>query len=301
VNTEIKNSKNIIQSIRAPFLILTPACVFLGLSIAIANQVDIDMGILGLALLGGLLAHTSVNALNEYFDFKSGLDLFTRKTPFSGGSGALPATPGMLNAVLLVGITSLVATLMIGVFFIWQYGAGIAPPGLTGMVLIIFYTGWINKFPYLCLVAPGIGFGVLMVVGTQYVLTGHYLPLSWMVAVIPFLLVNNLLLLNQYPDIEADSQVGRNHFPIAYGIGRSNLVYGLSVIATVVAIITYILLGYLPMLSLIALFPLPLALYSLSGAIKYGANIGSYPQYLALNVVVAVLTPLLLGVSLIYG
>ena len=44
-----------------------------------------------LALAGGLLAHISVNALNEYLDFTSGLDLTTLRTPFSGGSGTLPA------------------------------------------------------------------------------------------------------------------------------------------------------------------------------------------------------------------
>jgi 1,4-dihydroxy-2-naphthoate octaprenyltransferase len=295
------DSKVIIQSTRAPFLILTPACIILGLGTAVAYQPDINLNFLGLALLGGLLAHISVNTLNEYFDFRTGLDLLTIKTPFSGGSGALPAKPLMLNAVLAVGIASLIATLMIGLFFIWQYGMGIFPLGLIGVLLIIFYTGWINKYPYFCLVAPGIGFGVLMVVGTQYVLVGQYLPLSSMVAVVPFLLVNNLLLLNQYPDIEADSQVGRNHLPIAYGIKRSNIVYGLSALAATVAIVAYILVGFLPTLSLISILPLPLAVYALSGAVKYGENIGSYPQYLAANVAVSVLTPLLLGISLIYG
>lgn len=295
------DSKVIIQSTRAPFLILTPACIILGLGTAVANQPNINLNFLGLALLGGLLAHISVNTLNEYFDFRTGLDLLTIKTPFSGGSGALPAKPLMLNAVLAVGIASLIATLMIGLFFIWQYGMGIFPLGLIGVLLIIFYTGWINKYPYFCLVAPGIGFGILMVVGTQYVLVGQYLPLSSMVAVVPFFLVNNLLLLNQYPDIEADSQVGRNHLPIAYGIKHSNVVYGLSALAATVAIVAYILVGFLPTISLISILPLPLAVYALSGAVKYGGNIGSYPRYLAANVAVSVLTPLLLGISLIYG
>ncbi len=51
-----------------------------------------------LALLGAFLAHISVNTLNEYFDFKSGLDLETIKTPFSGGSGAdFAAAHGVLS------------------------------------------------------------------------------------------------------------------------------------------------------------------------------------------------------------
>lgn len=283
---------------RLPFLILTVSCVFLGASSVVANQSAVSLPLLLLALLGALLAHVSVNTLNEYFDFKSGLDFETIKTQFSGGSGALPQNPEMLGTVLNVGIASSIFLLMIGVFFVWQYGVGIIPIGITGLVLIATYTGWINKHPFICLIAPGTGFGFLMVVGTQFVLLGEYITLSWQVAVIPFFLVNNLLLLNQYPDIQADANVGRNHLPIAYGVNRSSMIYGLFILATTVTIVAYIMAGYLPVLSLIALTPAPLALFSLYGAIKYGGAIGKHPQYLAANVTVTILTILLLGVSL---
>jgi len=295
------DSKVIIRSTRVPFLVITPASVFLGASTVVVNELSINLYFLGLALIGALFAHVSVNALNEYFDFKSGLDLMTKRTPFSGGSGALPGKPEMLNTVFAVALVSLMITLVIGIFFVWQYGVGIVPLGLIGIALIVFYSGWINKYPYLCLIAPGVGFGFLMVVGTQYVLVGQYMTLSSMAALVPFFMVNNLLLLNQYPDIQADSKVGRNHFPIAFGLKRSNMIYGLFILATIAAIIGHIWSGYFPVLSLIAILPVPLALYSLSGAIKHGENIGAYPQYLAANVATVILMPLLLGVSLIYG
>lgn len=293
--------KAAIQSMRAPFLILTPACVFLGSSTVIASDSDINLSLLALALLGALLAHISVNTLNEYYDFKSGLDLITKKTPFNGGSGALPQNPEMAGTVLTIGALSLIATLMIGSFFIWKYGTAIIPLGITGVVIILTYTAWINRHPLLCLIAPGTGFGFLMVVGTQFVMQGEYAALSWLIAVVPFFLVNNLLLLNQYPDIEADTSIGRRNFPIVYGINQSNMVYGFFALATAVAIITYVLFGQLPRLSLIALLPIPLAFFSLSGAIKHGATIADYPQYQAANVVVAILTPALLGISISLG
>jgi len=169
------------------------------------------------------------------------------------------------------------------------------PVGVAGLLLIVTYTGWINRHPILCLIAPGIGFGFLMVVGTQFVLQGEYTSLPRLVAVIPFFLVNNLLLLNQFPDIQAHAPVGRNHFPIAYGVNHSNVVYGFFALATI-----YVSTGYLPALSLIALLPMPLAFFSLYGAIKYGATIGNSPQYLGANVAVTILTPLLLlGISII--
>ncbi len=140
-----------------------------------------------------------------------------------------------------------------------------------------------------------------MVAGTQFVLQGEYISLSWLAAVIPFFLVNNLLLLNQYPDIQADANAGRNHFPIAYGVNQSTMVYGLFSLATVITIVVYVISGYLPVLSLIALIPMPLALFSLYGAKKHGAAIGKYPQYLAANVALTILTTLLLGISLVAG
>jgi len=72
---------------RAPFLLLTLACMALGVACCwwLARLAG---GILAwpdalLAVLGALAAHVSVNALNEYVDFKSGLDALTQRTPFS--------------------------------------------------------------------------------------------------------------------------------------------------------------------------------------------------------------------------
>ena len=291
----------VIQSMRGPFLILTPVCVFSGVSTVVANQTSIDLHLLVLALLGAVLAHISVNTFNEYLDFRSGLDLTTTKTQFRGGIGALPQNPEMASAVFTVGAVSLVATSLIGMFFVWKYGLEILPIGVAGLVLIVTYTGWIAKHPFPCLIAPGIGFGFLMVVGTQFVLEGEYSTLSWLVAVVPFFLVNNLLLLNQYPDIQADADVGRNNFPIAYGTTISNMVYAFFTLATIAVITTCVFMDYFPALSLIALLPMPLAFFSLGGAIMYGETIGDCPQYLGANVAVSILTPLLLGVSIMIG
>ena len=284
---------------RGPFLVLAPICVFLGMSTVIASQGSVSMFALALAVIGAFLAHISVNMLNEYFDFKSGLDLETIRTPFSGGSGALPQNPEMVGAVFIGGLAASIGLFMIGSYFVWQQGAGIVPVGLAGLLLIATYTSWINKHPFLCLVAPGLGFGFLMVAGTQFVLQGYYAQQALLVASVPFFLVNNLLLLNQFPDIDADRKAGRYHFPIAFGVKRSSQIYGLFVLMTVAVIVVAVVRGYLPMLSLIALIPIPLALFSLNGAFKYGADIGRHPQYLAANVVVTLLTTLLLGVSLI--
>ncbi|HPI96916.1 MAG TPA: UbiA family prenyltransferase, partial [Gammaproteobacteria bacterium] len=168
-----------------------------------------------------------------------------------------------------------------------------------GVILIVTYTSWINKSPLICLIAPGLGFGILFVVGTVYVLNGEFAQLSWYLALVPFFLVNNLLLLNQYPDIKADQKVGRNHIPIAYGVKTASIIYTVFSILTFGLIIVLVTLGVIPKLSLIALLPLPLAISAINGAFRYGENIGQYPQFLTMNVITTLSVPLLLGISLL--
>ncbi len=293
--------KTIFNTFRPNFLILTPICVFLGLSISLTTEPQINWFNFSLIILGATLAHISVNTLNEYCDFKSGLDLQTIKTPFSGGSGALPENPSAANAVLMISLISIILTIFIGIYFIFEIGLQLLPIGLAGIVLIVTYTQWINRFPILCLVSPGLGFGFLMVVGTYLILTGSFSGLSWLVPLVPFFLINNLLLLNQYPDIQADKTVGRNTFPIAFGVKNSNRVYFLFSMITCSLITLAILNENIPMLSFIAILPALLSLFSFSGALKYKSDIAKYPKYLKANVAASLLTPLLLGIAIING
>ena len=272
------NIQILLRAMRLPFLVLSPVCICLGASTVISAQGSVDLKLLALALLGGLLAHISVNMLNEYYDFKSGLDFKTQKTNFSGGSGALPQHPQMARAVLATGIGALLATFAIGIYFVWHGSLEIIPVGIIGLLLIVTYTQWLNKSPLACLIAPGIGFGLLMVPGTQLVLSHEVTTTALLAAVVVFFLTNNLLLLNQYPDIDADASVGRNHFPIAYGVNASNAVYAIFSIATVCVLVFGLMSKYFPTISLVALVPMPLAFYALTGSIKHVKALGHYPQ-----------------------
>lgn len=291
----------VILTTRPSFLVLTPVCVLLGLSLAIAAGSPINYLMLALTLLGAISAHISVNTLNEYSDFSSGLDLRTEKTPFSGGSGALPDNPHMANAVLMTGLIALLGTIAIGIYLLFETGLQLLPVGIVGVALVASYTGWINRSPFLCLIAPGLGFGLLMVVGTYIVLTGEQKSLVWLVSLVPFCLINNLLLLNQYPDMGADATVGRRTFPIVFGLNQCNVIYAIFTVVAYSLIVLLVVKGLLPTMSMIALVPMMLSLVALIGAIKYSANIGHFPAYMASNVAAAILTPLLLAISIFYG
>lgn len=293
--------KTAIKSSRPSFLILSPICLFLGISTSFATQQQISLFMSALVFVGAISAHISVNMLNEYLDFKSGLDFKTEKTAFSGGSASLLINPGMANSILTISLTFLVLTIIIGIYLIREAGIEILPIGIAGVVLIVTYTQWLNKSPFLCLLAPGFGFGVLMVVGTHMILTGESSHLPWAVSMVPFFLVNNLLLLNQYPDMKADTSIGRKTFPIAFGLYTSNLVYIMFFMTTYVLIFILISVEYIPVHSIISVFPIVFSLFALRGAKKHASRIGESPQYLAANVAATALTPLLLGISIIIG
>jgi 1,4-dihydroxy-2-naphthoate octaprenyltransferase len=293
--------QTLLQATRPAFLILSPICVFLGTSTAIAAHNTVDTTVLILIITAAMCAHISVNTLNEYADFKSGLDLVTVKTPFSGGSGALPREPAMAKAVLYAGLVTLFTTSAIGIYFVNHHSMLLLPIGIIGLMIILTYTKWINRWPLLCLIAPGLGFGILMVVGTHLVLTDRYSLTPWLAALVPFFLVNNLLLLNQYPDTQADKSIGRNHIVIAFGTRISSYVYGLFFIAAYSTILLGVYYGFFPALSLIALLPIALSAYAIKGAFIHAENIGTHTQYLGANVGAALLTPLLLGISIAFG
>jgi 1,4-dihydroxy-2-naphthoate octaprenyltransferase len=291
--------KVLLQTFRPTFLILSFVCVFLGFSTAFSTQEPLKLLTVFLILIGAISAHISVNTLNEYADYKSGLDFITTKTAFSGGSGALQRQPKMAVAVLISGLIALALTIGIGAFFILQYGTHILPIGVAGVLLIISYSPWLNRSPFLCLIAPGLGFGILMVIGTHTLLSSSLEPLPWLISLIPFCLNNNLLLLNQYPDINADKSVGRRTFPIVYGTHKSSLTYAFFMLVAYSLIAVMIIKGILPKLSSVALAPLILSSYAFMGACKHGSKIGQHPKHLAANVAAAISTPLLLGISIV--
>jgi 1,4-dihydroxy-2-naphthoate octaprenyltransferase len=290
-----------LKTIRPSFLVLTPVCVLLGLSTSLSVETPVIISMLLLILIGAISAHVSVNMLNEYYDFKSGLDFKTKRTSFSGGSGSLPENPEMAGLIFISGMVSLLITVAVGIYFILQRDIQILPIGLVGIALVLTYTQWLNRLPILCLIAPGLGFGVLMVVGTHVLMQSEHSRLAWLVSLIPFFLINNLLLLNQYPDMEADASVGRNTFPIAFGLRSSNIVYAIFMLATYSLILFYIVAGYIPTLSVIALIPMVCSFFALVGAIKYKSRIGDFPQHLGANVASAIATPFLLALSIING
>jgi 1,4-dihydroxy-2-naphthoate octaprenyltransferase len=283
---------------RPQFLLLSVVLAFLGNSIAWYDGA-FHLGYALLAFAGLLLAHISVNTLNDYYDYRSGIDLETRRTPFSGGSGVLPATLLTPRQVFWLGMGSFLLAVPIGVYFMMTLDRGwlLLPLLLVAAVCIFVYTPFILKtrWPEW---AAGLGLGTLPVLGTYFVQTSDY-TLSTVIASMPSgILVHNLLLLNEFPDTEADRKAGRRTLPITMGKARAGIVYSALTVIVYLWIIGGVVAGQMPVFSLIALLTLPLALKAIQGALRH-QDMAQLVPAMANNVQVVLLTQLLLGVGYI--
>jgi len=282
--------------IRAPFLPLSVVLAFLGTCIAWYDGA-LHLGYALLAFFGLLLAHISVDVLNEYFDYKSGVDLETVRTPFSGGSGALPAGLISPKQALWLGVGSFVTIIPVGIYFTIVRGWLLLPLLLLAAVCILLYTPFILRLRWPEW-APGLGLGALPILGVYFVQTGIY-SLPAVIASVPSgILVHNLLLLNEFPDVEADKRAGRKTLPITMGKEKASIVYSVLTVAVYLWIIGGVVAGMMPPFSLLALLTFPFAIRAIQGARKHQEMSKLVPA-MANNVMVVLLTQLLLGIGYI--
>ncbi|MFO8102252.1 MAG: prenyltransferase [Dehalococcoidia bacterium] len=282
---------------RPQFLLLVPVCVFAGIAAALYDGISFNGLYFALAFIGGLCAHITVNVLNDYFDYKTGVDLKTVRTPFSGGSGILPAALMKPGEVLVLGLGSLLVVLGIGIYFITVYGWEIIPIGIVGLICASLYTPFISRLPVTSEVAAGGGFA-LITLGVYFTQSGDYSVASAFVTMLTFLLVANLLLINEIPDTEADRSGGRRHIPINFGTGVAAKVYAMVLLVAYVLVIGAVAGGFLPLLALLALLTLPFGLKAALGSIKNHGNSGKLVSAQAANILVVLVTPLLMALGI---
>lgn len=281
---------------RPAFLLLSVVLAFLGTSIAWYDGA-FHAGYAVLAFAGLLLAHISVNVLNDYFDYRSGIDLATKRTPFSGGSGILPG--GMLKPrqVMWFGLIAFFLCVPVGIYFVLVQGIALLPLLLVGAFCALFYTPVLTRISWPEW-APGLGMGALPVLGAYYVQTGQYTLPAVIASVPSFILVHNLLFLNEFPDAEADKKGKRKTLPITIGKSKSSIIYSALTVAIYAWVIGAVIAGLMPAFSLLALLTLPMAVKAIQGALKHNDDSRLLPA-LGSNVMVVLLTQLLMGIGYI--
>ena len=289
---------------RPPFLILALSSMVLLLGCLVALDASFQWYQFALVCIGAITAHISVNAHNEYCDFSSGLDLKTKKTPFSGGSGTLVEPEHQSNrvtrAVHRFAWLNLVICTAIGLVFVFQSQQPLllAAIGLIGVLTIVTYTPVLNRWPVVCLIAPGLGFGLAMVLGGGLALTHELSMLIGLSALVMAGLANNLLLVNQIPDASVDQAFGRNHWTIRFGLRSAALVYVLQWFAIVVLSVYLLLQLTDNLVYLICLLPLVLGGAVSAHLLKLDKADALSEKIMGLNVMCSVVTPITLGIGL---
>lgn len=238
---------------RAPFLLLPVTLVLCGAGAALYEG-TFDWRPTLLSLVGLVAAHIAVNALNEYSDMKRGIDLKTVRTPFSGGSGTLPAGQTPTEAALTLGLGAAAMALAIGIWFLWVLGWSFLPFLVVGGLFVLGYTDGLARVG-LGEVAAGLGLGGLAVAGVAFVQEGTLGPTSVSASVPAFLMTFNLLLLNEFPDEAADREGGRRNLVLILGRKPAAWVYAVAGLQVPAFIIGGVISGPFPAWALLGALP----------------------------------------------
>ena len=249
-----------LRVIRVRFLVASIIAVSVGLAITWWHTNTISIFDAMLTMCGVLALHASVDLINDYWDFKRGIDTTTHRTKMSGGSGVLPE--GLLKPaqVYAAGIAFLIAGTVIGIYFVATDGIVIGIILAFAVISIYFYSTKIVDWG-LAEVFVAIK-GSMIVIGAYFVQTSQITESSILGGIVIGVLSSLVLFITSFPDHDADKAKGRKTLVISLGMQKacSNLwifpaiAYGITIIAIIFEIF--------PIFCLIILSTVPLIIKS---------------------------------------
>ena len=249
-----------LRVIRVRFLLASIIAVSAGLAITWWNTSSITIFDAILTICGVLALHASVDLLNDYWDFKRGIDTTTHRTKMSGGSGVLPE--GLLKPaqVYAAGITFLIIGTVIGIYFVATDGIVIGIILAFAVISIYFYSTKIVDWG-LAEVFVAIK-GSMIVMGTYFVQTSQITESTVLAGIVIGVLSSLVLFITSFPDHDADKAKGRKTLVINLGKQKActilwifpAITHGITIIAVVFEIF--------PVFCLIILSTVPLIIRS---------------------------------------
>lgn len=265
-----------LRELRLPFLTATIAPALVGAALARHDAGRIDAGLLLLAVAGAALLHLGTNVVNDYFDHRSGADGVNVRfvSPFTGGSRLIQEGRLSPRAVLAGAIVLFAAAAAVGVALLVRRGPVILLFGLAGLLSGWFYTappvrlahrGWGELL-------VGVNFGLLVTVGTYWVLTGRVTAES-VVASLPLtFLVADIIIINEFQDSAADRLAGKRTLVVRLGTRRGVALYAATALLAYLPIAAGAAAGLMPPVTLVALLPGVFALRALATARRHHAE-----------------------------
>jgi len=228
----------IVLSWRVKFCTASTAPVLVGTALAYAYANSFSWRLFAVVWLAMTALHIGANLANDYFDHLSGNDDVNRvPTPFSGGSRTIQDGRMSARSVLLFSIASLAAGAALGIILVCQTGSVfILGLGIAGLLGGWFYTAPPLKLGYRCAgeISIALLFGLLPVFGAYYVQSGSLDGVIILPACIPSVLIFLIILINEFPDSQADAAVNKNTLVVALGRPRALRIYRAALVITFV-------------------------------------------------------------------
>jgi 1,4-dihydroxy-2-naphthoate octaprenyltransferase len=115
-----------------------------------------------------------------------------------------------------------------------------------------------------------------------------------------YFLVHNLLLLNEFPDVEADLTVNRRTLPIVIGKKRAAYFFSVVTLLVYIWVIWAVIYHYMPVFTLLSLLTLPVAVHVIKGSFQYDDR-KLFLEAMKKNVLLVLLTQALIAAGYILG
>jgi 1,4-dihydroxy-2-naphthoate polyprenyltransferase len=286
-----------LRAIRIRFLFASIIAVINGLAISFWKNGSFDINYALLTCGGVICLHASVDLLNDYWDYKRGIDKVTKRTKFSGGTGVLPENLLKPKTVYCAGIFFLLLGSLIGIYFVLIRGITIAIILLFAIFAIYFYSTKIVN----------LGLGELfvaikssmIVIGTFYVQTGFIDVAALYIGIIIGTLSASVLFVNSFPDYYADLDNGRRTLVIILGKKRGAKVLSLFVILAYLMIAAGVLFGYTRLYSLISFVSIPLAVKAIRYLDENNENLEKLVPVMTTTLLYSRITAIFLAVGLL--
>ena len=207
--------------------------------------------------------HASIDLLNDYWDYKRGIDKVVKRTKYSGGSGIIPENILSPQSVYKAAVLLLIIGITIGGYFVLLRGPLVAVILVFAVLAIFFYSSKIVNFG-LAELFVGIK-GALIVIGSFYVQTSFIeFPVIFLGMIIG-LLSSSVLLINSFPDYDADRLGGRRTAVIILGKRRCCIFFSIIVMAAYAMILIGIFINFLSVYSIACLASTPYSLKAIRG------------------------------------
>jgi 1,4-dihydroxy-2-naphthoate polyprenyltransferase len=219
-------------------------------------QGELSWGLFLGALIGLVLLHVGTNVTNEIYDVRKGAD---RITSPRASHALLKGRLTEREAFALV-LVAFLAAAGVGVWLAVERGWPVIALGLAGLLGGWGYTAPPLEYKFRALGLPLVFllFGPLSVIGSYFVITGHFDWATVAVSVPVGLLVTAILHGNEWRDISEDARAGGVTFSIRAGRRLAHGGYLALVVGAYLALAAAVVVKALPVESLLALLSLPL-------------------------------------------